>query len=617
MRRASVTWLLVGCLILAGFGMPGPGSAAAATDPEVRAAIEHYHAGRPDEALSLLRGFVLRGSGSPDLPQAQLYLARILHDQGQCAEADLYLQRLPAGDPTPEVRLVRGSCLVQQGYPLEGATILLPLEQAPLNPTDRALLFGRLGQAYAALDEPLRALLFYRQALEVSAAPGLWLGQIHELLRGAIPEAVLDEAAFMFRATPIGQDAALQLAQRALARGDQERAAALLNQVLADPTPFPYRDEARALAERLPGAAQAESPALGAILPLSGRFAPFGEAVRRGLDLAVGLHNQGYHQVRLIYRDSGAEAQEAAEAVSHLVRGEGVLAIAGPLSGAAAQGAAERAQQEGVATLSLSPRDGLPQVGPWAFRYSLTSRQQAAALAEYAVNRAGLRRFAVLYPHNRLGEEMLALFSEEVNRRGGQVLRRQPYAEEATDFRAPIRRLMGLDPNAPDERGATRAMPFEALFIPDAAERVGLIAPQLAYHGMEPVRLLGTNGWNSPELPRLGGRFVEGAVFVDGFFAASPLPEVREFVTFYRQAYGEEPSILAAQAFDAANLLLSLLSRPDIRTREDVRRALGEVRSFPGATGRLRVDRDGEVERGLFVLRVHNGEVVQLSGDQF
>ncbi|WP_305044987.1 penicillin-binding protein activator [Geoalkalibacter sp.] len=616
MRRAAVAGLLVGCLILAGLGLVMPKGAGAASDPEVRAAIERYHAGRPEEALSVLRGFVIANPGSPDLPEAQLYLARIFHDQGQCAQAELYLERLPPGDPTPEVRLIRGSCLVQQGYPLEGATILLPLEQAPLAQADRALAFGRLGQAYAALDEPLRALLFYRQALELSAAPGDWLGLIHELLRDSVPEAVLDEAAFMFRGTPIGQDAALQAAQRAFARGDRERAAALLNQVLGDPTPFPYRDEARALAERLPGAATTDAAALGVILPLTGRFAPFGEAVRRGLDLAAGLHNQGYHQIRLIYRDSGAEAQQAAEAVTSLARTEGVLAIVGPLTGAAAQGAAERAQQEGVATLSLSPRDGLPQIGPWAFRYSLTSRQQAAALAEYAVDRAGLRRFAVLYPHNRLGEEMLALFSEEVNRRGGQVVRRQPYAEEATDFRAPIRRLMGLDPNAPDERAGTRAVPFEALFIPDGAERVGLIVPQLAYHGMEQVRLLGTSGWNSPELPRLGGRFVEGAVFVDGFFVDSPLPETREFVTLYRQAYGEEPSILAAQAFDAANLLFSLLGRPDIRSREDVRRALAEGYAFSGATGRLRVAGDGELERALFVIRVQNGELVQLSADQ-
>ncbi|NIQ94532.1 MAG: hypothetical protein GWN87_10185, partial [Desulfuromonadales bacterium] len=62
---------------------------------------------------------------------------------------------------------------------------------------------------------------------------------------------------------------------------------------------------------------------------------------------------------------------------------------------------------------------------------------------------------------------------------------------------------------------------FDALFIPDYADRVGMIAPQLAYYGIEELPLLGINGWNSPDLLRVAGAFVEGAIFVDGFFAYS------------------------------------------------------------------------------------------------
>ncbi|WP_429884853.1 penicillin-binding protein activator [Geoalkalibacter halelectricus] len=617
MHRLSPLVLLFFTLSLLWTAAPGAGPVSASQrDGDFQAGIELYHAGRLDESLTRLRGFVIRNPGSPLLPQAHEYLARIFHDRDDCDTALLYLDRLPPGELSPEARMVRGSCLVRLGEARAGAEILLPLQEAALTEAELALVFGRLGQAYAALDEPLRALLFYRQALSLEGGMQAWLAQVHALLRGPLSETVLAEAAFMFQGSAIAQDARLQLALRALNRGDRARAAELVAQVMNDPTPFPYRDQARGLFEQLHGGTPAETATLGAILPLSGRFAPFGERMRRGMELALSLHNQGSHQARFVYRDSGAEAETSADSVTTLVNMDRVMAIAGPLTGAAAHSAAQRAQREGAPLLTLSPREGLPQQGPWVFRTSLTHRQQARALAQYAVNGAGHRTFGVLFPENRLGEEMLALFAQEVQRLGGRVVRQQSYGEEVTDFRAQIHGLLGYDPSRAENREKKRPLPFDALFIPDFADRVGVIAPQLTYYGIENAPLLGINGWNSPELLRLGGRFVEGAVFVDGFFVDSPQPMVREFVALYRDAFDEDPTILEAQAFDSAGILLYLLSRADVRSREDLRRALSQLRNFPGVTGNLSVDPDGEIERELFLIRVSNGRLVQISEDR-
>jgi ABC-type branched-subunit amino acid transport system substrate-binding protein len=231
-----------------------------------------------------------------------------------------------------------------------------------------------------------------------------------------------------------------------------------------------------------------------------------------------------------------------------------------------------------------------------------------------------LTTFGVLSPEDKLGRELAELFVREVEQRGGRVVARQSYAGSDTDFRRPIRLLQGLDPDAaepePPKGGAPlppRPAPFQALFIPDAAERAGLIAPQLAYYGLENVQLLGTSGWNSLELIRRGGRFVEGALFVDGFFLDSPSPLVQDFVTRFAVRFGEEPSLLEAQGYDAAGILLTVLARPDVRSREDLRRALAEVRLYPGVTGAITIDAQGEVRRPLFLLQVRDGEIVQLN----
>lgn len=354
-------------------------------------------------------------------------------------------------------------------------------------------------------------------------------------------------------------------------------------------------------------------PAVGVVLPLSGRYGAFGELVRRGLELA--LERPGGAPARLLFRDAGTEPEQNARAVAELAADPAVLVVVGPLTSAAAAAAAAQAQSDGVPLLTLSQRAGLPEAGDYVFRTSLTSRQQVPPLVDYAMRAQRLKAFAVLHPETKQGRELAELFGREVEKRGGRVAARQGYAETDTDFRRPIRFLQGGNPDASDEEpgGAMSPPTFQALFIPDDAERVALIAPQLAYYGLGGIPLLGTSGWNAPELVLRAGRFVEGAVFVDGFFPGSPLPQVRDFVARYVARYGEEPSILEAQGYDAAGILLTLLARPEVRTRADVRQALAGLRLYPGVTGATSFNPEGDAEKVLFLLQVRSGEIVQIN----
>lgn len=592
----------------------GTSRAAGPETLEVRQAVDLYREGQLDEALKLLRGFVIRNPHSPWREQAHLYLARIFHDRDACDEALLYLDRLEEEADAAMAELVRGSCLVRQEQYAQALEHLLPLREAGLEDADQQLLFGRLGQSLAASQQPLQALLYLQRAAEFGERSERWLDAAHRILEGA-DEQVLEEAAFMFQGRAVGQDATLQRARRAADAGREDRALDLLGQVMADPTPFPYRDQARALLARVKGDEAVFHDVLGVILPLSGRYASFGERTRRGMELALDLHHQGgASSPRLVFRDSGVDAERAADAVSTLAGVEGVMAIAGPMTGAASQGAAREAQRLGVPLVSMSPRPGLAELGGFVFRNSLTSAQQARALVRHAVGDLGLRRFGILSPDTTQGQELADLFASHLEERGASVVSRQSYPQDLTDFRVQIKRLLGQNPNAPEPEEGDQDIdpPFDALFIPDYAEMIGLIAPQLAYYGLEEVQLLGINGWNSPQLLERAGRFVEGAVFVDGFFVDSPDPIVREFVSFYRDTHGEDPSILEAQAFDTAGLLLYLLGRPDVNSRTDLQRALGSLGNYPGVTGNLFVDEEGEIERELFLIRVEQGAFVQV-----
>lgn len=595
-------------------------------------AEDRFAAGDYDQALSLLRNFVLRYHSAPQAPQAYTYIGQILVDRQQYTDALLYLERIEEGQRSPRVRLLIGYCLVSSGELEIGQQQLQSLVDEPtLDARERERLFYGLALASLRQERYLASLVFFDRALPYAAEPQRLLEEVHLILQQYLSENELKEVAFMLHDRAIGMDARLQLARLSLTRQDTEGAQRQLQTILASPVEFPYRSEAAQLVERFSQSGWLQQDAIGVLLPLSGRYSAFGDLVRRSMELALNLHNATQPPLRFLFRDSQGDAEMARQVVADLATQERVIAIAGPLSGAAAVAAAEQAQQDRTPILALSQRGNLPSVGDYVFRNSLTSRQQVRALVRYAIQEQGMTSFGVLFPENRLGQDMADLFTEEVRQYGGLVTDVQSYADDATDFKRQIRLLMGQDPDAKEE---VQLLPeteeelladlfvpdlpdyppvtFDALFIPDYADRVGLIAPQLAFYGIEDLPLLGINGWNSPELVRLAGRFVKNAVFVDGFFPASDYPFVREFVNLYLETYGEEPSILEAQAFDVANILMTLAVRPDIHSRAEFRDALAVLKNYPGVTGATSFEAGGEADKILFLLKVEKGRIVQL-----
>ena len=86
---------------------------------------------------------------------------------------------------------------------------------------------------------------------------------------------------------------------------------------------------------------------------------------------------------------------------------------------------------------------------------------------------------------------------------------------------------------------------------------------------------------------------------------------VAEFRTRYREAFGEDPEVLAAQAFDAANLVLVQLARGR-GGRSEVRDGLLAVRAYPGVSGVTTILDDGNARKRPFLLQISDGNVVAI-----
>ncbi|WP_321393915.1 penicillin-binding protein activator [uncultured Desulfuromusa sp.] len=598
----------------------------AAEAGELRQGQELFQEGRLNQALAVLRSFVQQNKDPSATAPALILISRILLQQQQYGDAILYLQRIPVIHRSPEADLLLGCSLVETGKYELGLQQLQSLPGENLSPADKVKLYQALTVATIAEKQFLRALFYLQEQLLLTSNSAAILGQAHRILQNRMNDTDLSEAAFMWQGTAIGQDARLQLARRALVQQKTELAKKHLQTLFASTVTFPYWQEAEQLLQRSRTETWLSRDSIGVLIPLSGRYQSYGELVKKGLELALQEHNKTRLPARFVYRDTAVEGVTSAQLVSGLTDDDKVIAVIGPLLGTAAGEAARRAQREMVPMVSFAQTEGLPEIGNFIFRDTLTAEQQVKRLVQYALGKGDIS-FSILYPENRLGEKMTELFIAELRASGGELVDVVSYPEDGTDFRKQIQKLLWEDrevkipqtvEDAENEEEQREKLeleyplaPFHALFIPDYAEQISQIAPQLVFYGIKDVTLLGINGWNSPELASQAGRFLKDAVFVDAFYPGSKKPEVQRFMELYRQTYQEEPTILGAQAFDVATLLLQIIDDPAVGNRDDLRRKLTEVKDYRGVTGTSGFDVYGEAIKMLSLLQINRGGIVE------
>jgi ABC-type branched-subunit amino acid transport system substrate-binding protein len=419
----------------------------------------------------------------------------------------------------------------------------------------------------------------------------------------------------------------------------------------------PFAPDAKALLARISKRTDVKVRALGAVLPLTGKYKDLGDAVMRGLQL--GLKGS---DIELVVKDSQGDTNLAGKLVEQLALDDGVIAIVGPLLTDDARRAALVAEELQVPLITLSRAEGLTDIGPHVFRTMVTNSQQAAALADYAINTLGYKSFGVLAPNIPFGQEMSNDFWDEVEKRGGQIRGAEMYEHDQTTFTNEVKKLVGryyledrsdyyekvreIRESGSDDFHKRKALDkaksnlepvidFEALLIPDTWRRVALVAPALAVedvvtnacdkHDLERIQkttgkdklktvtLLGPSTWTSPKnettgdplLLERGNKYVLCSVWVDGFYEDSERPQTRAFVQAFREVNHKLPiTLLDAVGYDTAGLVRQVLEKQAPRSREGFREALAQVKNYEGATGTTSFDDRREAKRPLFLLNI-------------
>jgi branched-chain amino acid transport system substrate-binding protein len=530
-----------------------------------------------------------------------------------------YEKRASALDPK---RLANARTLIAEGLERQNK----PLDAAPY----------RL-RAAKGLEDPVLAQWTREKALKA--------------LHGVQDVSLLDSLTKEFTGDPVEPDLMLELAEARYAAKDYPGALSIANTLLQMFPDSLVAPGARSILRRAGAREKVDARTIGVIVPLSGDYVGYGQKALFSILLAANVFgpDEPTGRVRIAIRDSAGDPGRAAAAVDSLFEEDGIVGIVGPLLSNETEAAAPRAQSLGVPLITLAQKKGLTDVGPFIFRNSMTNPMQAKAVAAYAFDKLGFKRFALMYPESAYGEELMNLFWDEVVARGGEVVGVEGYEPKENDFTNEVEDLVGrsssfiparkdewekLRQQARQEQQRTGKKPkdihlppvvdFDALFVPDDYLRVGQLLPFFALADVpiggylarnpnqRPVTPLGTSGWNNPQLIARGGRYVEGSVFVDAFYPESPEPQVKAFVENFVGVYLRVPDILDALSYDSAAIVVAAV-RGGATSREKLREALDDAKNFKGVTGLAGFDANRDASRDLTVLTVIDKEIRPVS----
>jgi branched-chain amino acid transport system substrate-binding protein len=415
-----------------------------------------------------------------------------------------------------------------------------------------------------------------------------------------------------------------QSGDRRVSRRDFARLLALGGAgLLAGACAAPLRPAAAPASRSPSGTLAGPAVKLGAVFPLTGRWADFARKNTIALELAVEEINarggiEGV-RIRVTLLDDASEPETAAELVRTLATDEEVLAILGPFSSSEAEAAFPVANQLGVPVIAqASSKQGLGRAHrPWAFRSHVDEVRLAMPAVRKWVELYNVRSAAVVHDtFDAVSENLGSQILPAVARQHGVTIvnegRYLTFVTNDVDYKAQVASL--------------RELQFDGILFggvhPDGARFLAEMRKQKL-----PQMLVGGSPLFNDSFLRHGGTAVNGTIVPTSFYSGLPDPQVQEWVARFRERAraatvpAVDPDFGDVNVYNCIYLLADLIQRLGVTNRpedlaadrEKIMRGLSQTKDWPGLAGTTGFNDDGDGLRPVYVLRAQDGHWVRLT----
>lgn len=345
---------------------------------------------------------------------------------------------------------------------------------------------------------------------------------------------------------------------------------------------------------------------IGVFEPLSGKEEEHGELELQGIELAHELFPEVLgKKVELVYADNKSDVDVAATAARQLVEKK-VSVVLGSHGNTLSLVGGDYFAEAKIPAIAITATNPLvTSSNEYYFRTCFVESFQGVALAKYAVEQMGTTSAAIFKDAD---DDYAAAVSQTFSDKFAQltsdenaIVKVVEYHAQKKDFKEQLQEVK--DSGAGVVLLASRTA--DALEIMRQAKESGI---RLSF--------LGTDSWENENFLKDGGDAVEGAIFATYFDAEAGITDNTEvFLKAYREKYGQdkEPPSDVALGFDAYLMAINAISTAGTSVNgEAIKAQLAATRNYPGASGNITFDENGDPIKSVVIKTIANDAFVHL-----
>ena len=343
---------------------------------------------------------------------------------------------------------------------------------------------------------------------------------------------------------------------------------------------------------------------LGIVSPMSGPNARYGAFSLRGAQLAAKEINDAGgvdgRKIAIFSADSQGTPVEGVSATRRLIDRDKVDFVIGDVSSSVTLAMQPVVEDAGVLLLNAASSNPKITYGAgvggfkWTFRNYPTDENRALVVAQYAAEKKGLTKFAVLSVDNDYGRSAIEFTKKYLPRFKGQIVTEDYYKEGEVDFRSVLAKIR--------DSGA------QAIIMYGLADTTPIVARQMTEVGIAgKLPLIGNGEFNTEKTIKSAPKALEGAVEAAAWLPAWDSPKSKAFVEKFTGEYREAPNNHAYVHWETVHLLAKAVDEANSVDRAKVRDALSKIK-YDSAVGEVTFDDHNQARLPMILLEIENGK---------
>lgn len=344
---------------------------------------------------------------------------------------------------------------------------------------------------------------------------------------------------------------------------------------------------------------------IGGIGPLTGGAAIYGNAVKNGAQLAVEeINAKGGLQLELKFEDDENDVEKSLNAYNNL-KDWGMQVLLGTVTTQPCLQIAPQAAEDNM--FLLTPSASAPEVvaSATAFQVCFTDPNQGQASADYIKENGLASKVAIIYDSSDpYSAGVHDKFKQQASVNGLEVVADEAFtADSKTDFSVQVQKAKSA--------GA------DLVFLPIYYSEANLIIQEMKKQSYE-AAVFGCDGLDGLlTIPGADTSLFEGVMLLTPFAADAQDEKTQNFVTTYKERFGDVPNQFAADAYDGVYAIFTACEQagitPDM-SASDICDKLVETMPqimLDGLTGSgMKWETTGEVNKEPRAVKIENGAYV-------